>query len=140
MILFDTDHINIAQYPTAQARNLKINMTTSVDQEFATSAVTLEEQLRGWLALINASSDVDRQLPAYKRLVEHVEFFGTWQIIHFDHAAADEFKRLRKSGIRTGTMDLKIAAIALTQDATLITANLQDFEQVPNLRVENWLI
>lgn len=36
-------------------------------------------------------------------------------------------------------MDLKIASIALTQDALLVTANLRDFEQVPGLRVENWL-
>jgi tRNA(fMet)-specific endonuclease VapC len=38
-----------------------------------------------------------------------------------------------------GTHDLKIAPIALVNDATLLSANLRDFEQVPGLRVENWL-
>jgi tRNA(fMet)-specific endonuclease VapC len=36
-------------------------------------------------------------------------------------------------------MDLKIAAIALVNDALLLTANLRDFERVPRLRIENWL-
>lgn len=41
--------------------------------------------------------------------------------------------------IRIGTQDLKIACIALEHDATLLSANLSDFNQVPGLRVEDWL-
>jgi tRNA(fMet)-specific endonuclease VapC len=37
------------------------------------------------------------------------------------------------------TMDLKIAAIALVNQVLFLSANLRDFEQVPGLRVENWL-
>ncbi len=48
-------------------------------------------------------------------------------------------EELRKLLRRVGTMDLKIAAICLVHDATLITRNLADFGQVPGLRVENWL-
>jgi len=36
-------------------------------------------------------------------------------------------------------MDLRIAGITLAHDATLLTRNSVDFEQVPGLRVENWL-
>lgn len=43
MILFDTNHINVLQFPTIEARTLTLNMAISVDQEFATTAVTLEE-------------------------------------------------------------------------------------------------
>jgi tRNA(fMet)-specific endonuclease VapC len=35
-------------------------------------------------------------------------------------------------------MDLKIAAIALSQNGLLLTANLKDFQKVPNLQVEDW--
>jgi predicted nucleic acid-binding protein len=34
---------------------------------------------------------------------------------------------------------LKIAPIALANDATLLSANLRDYERVPGLKVENWL-
>jgi tRNA(fMet)-specific endonuclease VapC len=36
-------------------------------------------------------------------------------------------------------MDLKIAAVALTNDALLLSANLREFGRVPGLRVEDWL-
>ncbi len=41
--------------------------------------------------------------------------------------------------IRISTMDLKIATIGLVNDALLLSANLRDFQQVPGLRVEDWL-
>ena len=36
-------------------------------------------------------------------------------------------------------LELKIACIAITHDATLLTRNTVDFAQVPGLRFENWL-
>jgi tRNA(fMet)-specific endonuclease VapC len=36
-------------------------------------------------------------------------------------------------------MDLKIAAIALANDALVLSANLREFGRVPGLRVEDWL-
>jgi tRNA(fMet)-specific endonuclease VapC len=35
-------------------------------------------------------------------------------------------------------MDLKIASIAISQNALLISRNLSDYLQIPNLRVEDW--
>jgi tRNA(fMet)-specific endonuclease VapC len=46
---------------------------------------------------------------------------------------------LRAERVRIGSQDLKIACIALANNAVLLTANLRDFEQVPGLLVENWL-
>lgn len=68
-----------------------------------------------------------------------MRFFNKWQILPFNEPAADRFEALRKARIRIGTQDLKIASIALEQGAILLSANLCDFEQVPALRVENWL-
>jgi tRNA(fMet)-specific endonuclease VapC len=45
---------------------------------------------------------------------------------------------LRSLHRRTGTMDLKIAATVLSNDAILVTRNTQDFIAIANLRLENW--
>ena len=140
MILLDTDHINVLQSMGSQAAGLRANMAASEDQDFGTTAITIEEQMRGWLALIHRFSDVHRQIPAYERLVGLFDFFRRWRIAPFDQAAADQFKRLRQQKVRIGTMDLKIASIALANGALLLSANLRDFEQVPSLQVEDWLL
>jgi tRNA(fMet)-specific endonuclease VapC len=84
--------------------------------------------------------DVRRQLPAYARLAGFLHFLTGWHIADFDDPAVDQFEWLRRQRVRIGTMDLKIAAIALARNALLVSANLSDYRQVPNLRVENWLI
>jgi len=114
-------------------------MAASLDQDFVTTAVTLEEQMRGWLALINRSSEVHRQISAYDELNKLVDFFARWTRLPFDDQAADRFKQMRSNKIRIATMDLKTTSIALVHDSLLLSANLRDFRQVPNLQVEDWL-
>jgi predicted nucleic acid-binding protein len=36
-------------------------------------------------------------------------------------------------------MDLKIAAISIANNATLLSANLRDFDKVASLKVESWI-
>ncbi len=140
MIILDTDHITVLSFPKhAQYAELRQRVSASNGIVLATTVVTLEEEMRGWLAVINRYSDVHKQLGAYERLIDLFTFFTRWQIVPFQSGAANEFKRLRKQGVRIGTMDLKIASIALVNDATVLSANLRDFRQVPGLRVENWL-
>lgn len=78
-------------------------------------------------------------MAGYDKLNAVVDFFARWDRLPFDDAAATEFKSLRDHKIRIGTMDLKIASIAFSQDAVVLSANLRDFEQAPNLQVEDWL-
>ena len=46
---------------------------------------------------------------------------------------------LQKKGTPIGPNDLWLAAHALAEDLTLVTANEREFTRVPKLRVENWL-
>jgi tRNA(fMet)-specific endonuclease VapC len=72
-------------------------------------------------------------------LLKLLAFFSAWEVLPFSSAAALECQRLRKERVRIGSQDLKIAAVALVNDALLLSANLADFRKVPRLRVENWL-
>jgi tRNA(fMet)-specific endonuclease VapC len=83
---------------------------------------------------------VNRQVEAYRRLEGMLEFYCETPLLPFDERALEEFQRLWVERVRIGTMDLKIAAIALASDATLLTRNLSDFRKVPGLRVEDWSI
>jgi tRNA(fMet)-specific endonuclease VapC len=61
-------------------------------------------------------------------------------IIPFSCAAALEHQRLRKAYPRLGNMDLKIAAIVLTNNAVLLTRNASDFRKIVELRTEDWSV
>jgi tRNA(fMet)-specific endonuclease VapC len=60
-------------------------------------------------------------------------------IVPFDERSADKFAGLHRQRTRIGTMDLKIASIALVNDALLVTGNMRDYSLVPELRCGNWL-
>ena len=51
------------------------------------------------------------------------EFYQEFEIILFDEAAVRRFDDLRNQRLRLGTMDLKTAAIALANNALLLSAN-----------------
>lgn len=139
MILLDSDHCTaLFDDRHASHRILVERLAQALDDE-AIPVVSIEEQLRGWLALINRQRDPLSQVLPYERLVRLLTVLCQWEIAPWTPNAAVRFAALRKSRLRVGTQDLKIAAIALEQDALLLSANLRDFEQVPGLNVENWL-
>lgn len=136
MILLDTDHISVLQVPDSQRRvKLIERLDKAVGEVIGVSIISIEEQMRGWLATIAKERQVSRQVNPYDAL----QRLFTFHIASFDATAAATFDEMRRSKIRIATMDLKIASVALVQKALLLTANLRDFEQVPGLRVENWL-
>jgi tRNA(fMet)-specific endonuclease VapC len=140
MILLDSDHLTVFSYRDhPRAESLK-NRLHAAGEPVALTVVSVEEQMRGWLAEINKPRDIFQQISAYDRLIKMVQFFQEWTIVRLDEAASEAFARLKKMKVRVGTQDLKIAAITLAQDALLLSANLRDFQKVPGLRVENWLM
>lgn len=139
MILLDTDHLSLLQVREAPAAYaLQTRLESFPLDEVATTVITLEEQMRGWLARLHAVPDVAHQVAYYERLLGVVTFFAAWIILPFDTPAAAWFTQLGQQCIRIGTLDLKIAAIALAHDALLLSSNLRDFRQVPGLQVEDW--
>jgi tRNA(fMet)-specific endonuclease VapC len=139
MILLDTDHLSVFT-DKRDPRHGRLNrrMETAADQ-VACTIVSVEEMLRGWLAIVHRLRVVHQQIPAYVRLGQLFQVLSEWEIVPFDESAADQFASLRRKRIHMGTMDLKIASIALVNDALLVTNNLRDYSHVPELRCESWL-
>jgi tRNA(fMet)-specific endonuclease VapC len=138
LLVLDTDHVSTLGSPSQAGLELLERISAS-GQDVATTIITVEEQLRGWLAEIHRLTDPHRQIVAYERLQRRIDFFAAWTVLPWDADAADLFVRSRQEGLRIGSMDLKIACIALARDATVLTRNAKDFAQVPGLRIENWL-
>jgi tRNA(fMet)-specific endonuclease VapC len=66
--------------------------------------------------------------------------FRLFPLVPFDAASESEFQHLRALGLRVGTLDLKIAAIALTNRLTVLTRNRRDFGRVLGLTIEDWSV
>jgi tRNA(fMet)-specific endonuclease VapC len=140
MIILDTDHFTVLRYADDSRYPILTNrLLASEDQRIVTTVITVEEQMRGWLAEISRWRDIRRQRAAYDRLAMLVEFLSDWETLRIEEAAVDQFEQLRRHRIRIGTQDLKIAAITLAHRALLLSANLRDFRRVPGLNVVNWL-
>lgn len=102
------------------------------------TVISVEEQLRGrFLQIRKAPSDL-HTMAAYKSLREAVEKLNKYQILDYTDTATRIFNTLRQQKIRIGTQDLRIAAIALANNATLVTRNQIDFGQIPALTIEDW--
>ena len=138
LLVLDTDHFSEWESGSAAGVRLRVRLP-SAESDLAVTVVTVEEQMRGWLAEMRRHHDLHRQIAPYTKLQRQVEAFADWIILPWDADSANLFVKLRRQGLRIGSLDLKIACIALAHDSTVLTRNAKDFAQVPGLRIENWL-
>ena len=139
MVILDTDHLTVIQRQNEPVySHLRLRLRQAASDEVGTTIVNIEEQMRGWLAAIRHSRRLEQEIVAYRQLHMLFVFFSNVPILDFDELAAVQFSKLRRGRVRLGTMDLKIAAIALSQGVLLLSRNLTDFRKVPELWVEDW--
>ncbi|MBI3801910.1 MAG: type II toxin-antitoxin system VapC family toxin [Deltaproteobacteria bacterium] len=139
MLVLDTDHLSALEWEASTTtQRLLERLSLLASDEAATTIINFEEQMRGWLAYLSRARTLTQQVEAYRRLKKHLDNYRTIFVLEFDLRAATEFQRLRKKHRTIGTMDLKIAAIVLANDATLLSRNLTDFRKILELKVEDW--
>ncbi len=80
------------------------------------------------------SARLGQQLDAILAMMNVVAFESP-----MDRVYADLRNALEQRGRPIGGNDLIIAAQALALDAVLVTDNVKEFEQVPGLKIENWV-
>lgn len=136
--ILDTDHFSAVDRSSSAARTFDKRAAEYHGDLFMT-VITVEEVMRGWLALLGTKRMREEEIAVYGRMKRSAEMFGQWDILEWDADALACFEDLRKKRLKMSTADMKIASIALAHDATLLTRNLRDYRKVPGLRVENWL-
>lgn len=101
--------------------------------ELGISAITLAELEYG----ASKSSNPARNREALEQFVSPLE------VAAFERPATLTYGRMRalleKRGRPIGSMDMLIAAHALSLQVRLVTNNIREFNRVPSLRVENWV-
>ncbi len=101
--------------------------------EMCISAVTLGELVFG----AEHSQQVERNLTDIEALVARLE------VLPLDSKAAYHFGQIRAAlytiGQPIGPYDMLIAGHARASGLILVTNNVNDFERVPGLLVENWI-
>ena len=139
MVILDTDHLTLLfNNNSTLGTRIKKKIGTLPKGDIAASIVSYEEQTRGWLSFISKAKSVSELVEAYRRLQHHLGSYKEIPVVPFTESAAIEFQRFRKLGLRIGTLDLRISAIAISNDATVLTRNTRDFQQVPGLKFEDW--
>lgn len=132
--LLDTDILSnlLRRAPSAAL----VRRLASVDPEDQSiSSITLGELVYGAHRVPDRTADLLDQIDG----VIGPELL----VLPFDDLAARQYgevrARLEQDGQPIGDADLRIAAIALVHDLTVVTGNVRHFQRALGLRVENWL-
>ena len=120
----------IKNKPEQVLEKLKQNLSNGI----CISAITLAELQHG----------IEKSMNPEKNSMALLQFLSILDILPFDDLAAVEYGKicayLQKRGTPIGTMDMLIAAHAKTENLIIVTNNVREFERVPDLKIENWII
>lgn len=137
--LLDTDHISFLQRRSGAAfTRLTIRIGQYSPADFALSVVSLHEQMLGAHNFINRARTNTDMIRGYSLLLEILQGFASAPVLPFEAEAIAIFDKLRGQRVRVSTMDLRIAAIAMSRNLVLLTRNVRDFSKVPELVTEDW--
>jgi tRNA(fMet)-specific endonuclease VapC len=138
--ILDTDHVSLL----LRGDQLLQQRVEAEGRHVGTTVITVQEQFNGWIVKINGAPQTADFVDLYEQLWRSVAYFQQTSVLKFDAAADACFKQLlqqypelRKSRLQR---DMRIAAIALSLDATVATRNRKDFGLVPGLSIVDWTV
>jgi len=136
--ILDTDHVSLILHNSPQV------IANAAKHEISVTIVTVQELFNGWVSRINDPSLVHNLPGLYSKLWTTVKYLQTIEVLDFTPEADTCLKKLLKDHppLRKNRLqkDMRIAAIALSVGATVITRNKRDFCQVPGLLIEDWTL
>ena len=136
--ILDTDHVSLILQNSPQV------IANAAKHEISVTIVTVQELFNGWVGRINDPSLVHNLPGLYSKLWTTVKYLQTIEVLDFTPEADTCLKKLLKDNppLRKNRLekDMRIAAIALSIGATVVTRNKRDFGQVPGLSIEDWTL
>jgi tRNA(fMet)-specific endonuclease VapC len=138
LYILDTDHISLflGNYPPVRDRVLQTKAECSI------TVISVQEIFNGWVGQLNRVENEAYKIEIYQRLHLTTQFIQQMSVINYEQAASDRYQQIIKVNPilakRRLEKDMRIAAIALANDAIIVTRNKRDFEQVPKLTIEDW--
>ena len=110
------------------------------NERIAITIVTKVEMLRGRIDFLLKADRGESLLRAQNLLLETEKQLNLIEVLPFENAAINQFEKLITipSMRKAGRADLLIASIVLSQNGTLVTRNIKDFQRFPNLKLINW--
>ena len=140
MYILDSDHLSVLQFQDGdEFKRLSGRISEHQNADFFVTIISFHEQVNGWSSYINKSRDSSAVVRAYQKFELLISNFSAAQVLPFSSDAAEVFNELRAQRIRVGTMDLRIASIAIANQMTLLTRNSVDFSRIPDLAIQDWL-
>ena len=139
MFVFDTDHLSLLQRTDAVHDKFDARLSEYSEVDFWVSVVSFHEQVLGSHTYLARAKTPDQLVIGYSRFERLLLAFADYQLLSFDEAAAEVFADLQSRNTRVGTMDLRIAAITIANNMTLLTRNTIDFEKISGLPFEDWI-
>lgn len=134
--LLDTDHVSLILGNHSQVTQ------TVAKYSIAVSVITVQELFNGWVGRINDPTFVNNLPALYNRLWATAKFLQTVEIVDFTEVADACLRQLLRENppLRKNRLqkDMRIAAVALSLNAIVVTRNQRDFGQVPGLSIVDW--
>jgi tRNA(fMet)-specific endonuclease VapC len=121
--VLDTDHVSLMQ--SGHFACLR-RLDTIGEDPVTITTITVEERVQGWLNAVrqaSAPNRADRLVWAYAGLRNSIQYLNQFQVADWTENSGRWFADLRGQGVRIGTQDLRIASIALSIDAVVVTRN-----------------
>lgn len=130
MFLLDT---NVLSALVREPQGVVAQRITLVGESNICTSIIVAAELR-YGAAKRGSARLAQQLDIILAAMDIVPFESP-----MDRTYADLRNTLERRGRPIGGNDLIIAAQALALEAALVTDNWKEFEQVPGLKLENWV-
>lgn len=135
--VLDTDILSLYQQGNVAVRE---RIAQHQSEDLAVTIITVEEQLSSWYTMRRQVKGREMLALVYQRFTDNVRFLARLQILSFTEEAIDQYEQLRRSKLGVKGSDLRIAAIALSNSASVVTRNRTDFGRIRGLPIEDWAV